>query len=467
MIKRNWPIFLLLLAFALYGFGTLLWGEHILANNGLGWDGQAYYWLSKNMLHYWEDRIISSYYALRVIPSLLVNIMHTVAGTEHTHQLTSANFGRLNLASILLGTVLLWRCLEGTSTLWRTIGIGALLSSFAFARMPFYYPILTDSFAFLIGALLLWGHQRNSFPIKAVATLLGAFTFPSTLVLALPLLVLRHSKGQSIPRRIETWLIVLCITIFIFLSLTGPAFRGGMPFDTVQPARWVVLLSIPFPLIYLIWLWRRYNGFPIPFNPKLHLNYRGAAVWGGIFTIVVLIVLWTRPATLPKGFAFMHIVDTGLLHPAVALVAHVSFFGPIMLIPLLFPRRFKEELEKLDMPLRWTAMLGLSMLVASESRTSIMILPLIILLCVRTLNNQSITTTGIAVLSLVAFLWSKVWFIINQGEMVGELLEFPRQRYFMHIGPWISTQAYLIQLAATIVTGRTLWLVLRRKKNAQ
>ena len=466
MMKRNWPIVLLLSAFVLNGFCTLLWGEHILANNGLGWDGQAYYWLSKNFLHYWEDHIISSYYALRVMPSLIVKMMHTVSRTEHTYEWTPVYFGLLNLASIFLGTVLLWRSLDGVRTVWRTIGIGALLSSFAFARMPFYYPILTDSFAFLIGALLLWGHQRDSVPIKAGAALLGAFTFPSTMVLALPLLALRHWEGQRIPRRIESWLIVLCITIFIFLSITGPAFLGGMPYDTVQPARWVVLLSIPFPLMYLIWLWRGYNGFPIQFNPKLLLDYRGAAVWGIIFTIVVLIILWARPAALPKGFAFMHLVDSGLLHPAVALVAHVSYFGPIMLIPLLFPRRFKEELGKLNLPLRWTAMLSLSMLVASESRTSIVALPLIILLCVRTLNNQSINAAGIVILSIVAFLWSKVWFTINQGEMAGELLEFPMQRFFMHIGPWMGTQAYLLQLAAAIATGTTLWFVLKKKENS-
>ena len=73
MIKRNWPIFLLLLAFALYGFGTLLWGEHILANNGLGWDGQAYYWLS-NFFHYWEDLVITSYYALRGMRAVVTGI---------------------------------------------------------------------------------------------------------------------------------------------------------------------------------------------------------------------------------------------------------------------------------------------------------------------------------------------------------------------------------------------------------
>lgn len=466
MLKQNRPIFLLLCFYGIYGLCALLFGERVLINNGLGWDGQVYFWMSRDFFHYVEDRILTSYHALRVIPSLIVKATHMMLKTEHTYEWTPIYFGLLNLASILLGTALLWRCLDGVRTVWRTIGIAAMLSSFAFARMPFYNPILTDSFAFLIGAILIWGHQRDSIPIKAGAALLGAFTFPSTMLLALPLLAMRHFEGQRMPRRTEVWLIGLGITVFIFLSVTGPAFLGGMPNETFQPTRWVVLLSIPIPLVYLIWLWRGFSGFPIHFNHQLLWNGGGAATWGAIMAIVVLVILWARPSTLPEGFAFVHLVDSGLLHPAVALVAHVSYFGPIMLIPLLFPRRFKKELGKLDMPLRWTAMLGLSMLVASESRTAIVALPLIILLCVRTLNNQRITTAGIVILSIVAFLWSKVWFGINEGEMTGELVEFPMQRFFMHIGPWMGTQAYLIQLAATVGTGIVLWFIIRRKENS-
>lgn len=464
MMKRNWPIFILLFAYSAYGLLTLWFGEHVLINKGLGWDGQVYFWMSRDFVEYLNDRILTAYHALRIVPSLIVKAMHIATRTEHTYELTPIYFGLLNLGSITLGSVLLWKCLSDVRTVWRTLGIAALLSSFAFLRMPFYYPILTDSFAFLIGSLLLWGYQRESIPIMAGATLLGAFTFPSTLVLALPLLVLRHSESTAIPRKSERWLIVLGVILFIALALTGPAFRGGMPNEAFQPERWVVLLSIPIPVVYLIWLWRGYQGFPHRFSLEGVLNIRGAAVWSVIFAVVVLVVLWARPSSLPEGLAFVHLVDSGLLHPAVSLVAHVSYFGPIMLIPLIFPKQFKQELETLGLPLRWTAMLALSMLVASESRTAIVGLPLIILLCVRTLKDKEITTKGVVILGILALLWSKVWFTINQGEMTGELLEFPMQRFFMHIGPWMGTQAYLIQLAATIATGLVLWSVLRKKE---
>jgi hypothetical protein len=464
MMKRNWPIFILLFAYSTYGLLALLFGERILANRGLGWDGQVYYWMSRDFFHYVYDQIMTSYHAVRIVPSLIVKAMHTVTRTDHSYELTPIYFGLMNLGSIVLGSVLIWSCLNNVRMVWRTVGIAALLSSFAFLRMPFYYPILTDSFAFLIGSLLLWGNQRDSIPIKAGATMLGAFTFPSTLILALPLLVLRHAESISVPRKPERWLIAFGVIIFIILSVTGPAFLGGMPSDTFQPQQWSVLLSIPFPLAYLIWLWRGYSGFPRRLDLKHQLNNRGLAAWLHIFAAVALVLIWAKPAMVPKSFAFLHLVDSGLLHPAVALVAHVSYFGPIMLIPLIFPKRFKQEIEKLDLPLRWTAMLALSMLVASESRTAIVGLPMIILLCVRTLNDRKITTTGIAAIGMLALLWSKVWFTINQGKMAGELLEFPMQRFFMHIGPWMGTQAYLIQLAATMATGLILWTVFRKKE---
>jgi len=464
MMKRNWPIFVLLLAYSTYGLSALLFGERVPTNNGLGWDGQVYFWMSRDFVEYVDDRILTAYHALRIVPSLIVKAMHTATRTEHTYELTPIYFGLLNLVSINLGAVLLWRHLRDVRMVWRTAGVVALLSSFAFLRMPFYYPILTDSFAFLIGALLLWGHQRDSIPIKAGATMLGAFTFPSTLMLALPMLVMRQTESTSVPSKPERWLMAFGVSIFIILSVTGPAFMGGMPNDTFQPERWVVLLSVPIPLAYLIWLWRGYNGFPLHVELKRLLSNRGAVAWSAIFAVVVLVVIWARPSSLPQGLAFVHLVDSGLLHPAVALVAHVSYFGPIMLIPLIFPKLFKQELERLDLPLRWTAMLALSMLVASESRTAIVGLPMIILLCVRTLNDRRITTTGIAAIGMLALLWSKVWFTINQGKMDGELLEFPMQRFFMHIGPWMGTQAYLIQLAATMATGLILWTVFRKKE---
>ncbi|MCF8257012.1 MAG: hypothetical protein K9J06_05640 [Flavobacteriales bacterium] len=461
MMKRNWPIVLLLSAFVFYGSCALLWGERILVNKGLGWDGQVYFWMSRDFFQYVDDHLLTAYHALRIVPSLIVKVMHIITRTEHTYELTPVYFGLLNLASIALGSLLLWNCMKAVRPIWRTVAITAMLASFAFLRMPFYYPILTDSFAFLIGTLLLWGHQRGSTPIKAGAALLGAFTFPSTLILALPLLVLRASDSSAISRRQEVWLTLTGAGIFIILAVTGPAFMGGMPNGTVQPERWTVLLSIPFPLIFLIWVWRGFRGLPHNKELKWILNGRGAVAWGAVMAFVGLIMLWARPSDLPNGFAFVHLVDSGLLHPAVSLVSHVSYFGPIMLVPLILPARFKQEIGDLDLPLRWTAMLGLSMLVASESRTAIVGLPFIILLCARTLDQQTITNRGLLVLSMLALLWSKVWFTMNKGEMEGVLTEFPMQRFFMHIGPWMGTAAYLMQLAAVIATGLLMWRILR------
>lgn len=462
MKREHWPIVLLFAAYACHALFAIFFGERIPVKGGLGWDGEIYYFISQDFMALWHGNVFDSYYIQRIVPSLLVKAMHWVSDTEHSYELTGTYFGLLNLASMLGGTVLLLSALREVNTRWRWMATMFALVSFGAMKHPYYYPILTDSFAFLLGAAMLWAYLRQRKWILAAVALIGAFTFPSIMLMALPLLVFNEKGSGHYPTvPTDRVLIVLLLLMIAALALLGPAFCGLMPFGTMQPSRLMVLVSLPFVLLYVTTLWWDVGIVQRLRASIVAMDRKGLALWAMLFIVVAALKLWTKPSPFTFSYFALHSVAYGVVHPAVWLVAHVIYFGPVFLLMLFFWKQVKQTLLRLPLPLFWCMMFTFMLTIRSESRTLIAGLPFILYIMVLAMRDVPLKAWQQAAMLGVAVALSKVWFPINEGMMTGDFLQFPMQRYFMHIGSWMSEMGYAINGATVVAVGVAVWAIMR------
>jgi hypothetical protein len=271
-------------------------------------------------------------------------------------------------------------------------------------KHPYYYPILTDSFAFLLGAAMLWAYLRQRKWILAAVALIGAFTFPSIVIMALPLLVFNEKGSGHYPTvPTDQVLIVLLLLMIAALALLGPAFYGLMPFGTMQPSRLMVLVSLPFVLLYV-------DGLVVGCGhsaaaSRLHCGHgqKGSGTLGRmLFIAVVALKLWTKPSPFTFSYFALHSVAYGVVHPAVWLVAHVIYFGPVFLLMLFFWKQVKQTLLRLPLPLFWCMMFTFMLTIRSESRTLIAGLPFILYIMVLAMKDVPLKAWQQAAMLMVA-----------------------------------------------------------------
>lgn len=462
MKREHWPIVMLLVAYACHALLNILFGERILVKGGLGWDGEIYYFIAQDFMSLWRSQTFDSYYIQRIVPSLVVKAMHGVAGTEHSYELTGTYFGLLNLVSMLGGAMLLLAALRDVPVRWKWMAAVFALFSFGAMKHPYYYPILTDSFAFLLGAAMLWAYLRKRQVLLALISLVGAFTFPSILMMALPLMVVKETeRGQHPSTPMDCLLVVFLLLLITAIALLGPAFNGGMPFGTVQPSRIMVLVALPFALLLVVALWWNVGIVSRIRASLATIDRKGLVLWAVFFLFVAVCKLWTKPSPFTLSYFALHSVAYGVVQPAVWLVAHIIYFGPVFLLMLFFWKKVQRTLVLLPLPLFWCAMFTFMLMWRSESRTLIAGLPFILYIVVLAMKDISVKAWQQVAMLLLALALSKIWFPINEGAMTGDFLQFPMQRYFMHFGPWMSDVGYAINVATVVVAGAAVWAIMR------
>ncbi len=115
-------------------------------------------------------------------------------------------------------------------------------------------------------------------------------------------------------------------------------------------------------------------------------------------------------------------VASALVHPGVAIVAHATYFGPVLLLFILYWKRLKQTLLEMPLPLFWSTFLSLTLMMGSESRALIAGLPFIICLVVMDLTQLQLNGWQQVSFLVLAIAFSQVWLPTNNGEMSGEFL---------------------------------------------
>ncbi len=465
---------------------TLLWGERIGINGGMGWDGESYVRWAADFPNQIFDLGTTRYHAQRVAPSAAVWGLMSLVGVKATFGNVVLAFRWLD-AALLVAAAGVWAHLAlrmqwRRATCW--VGFVAVFGCFANARHALYYPALTDTPALLLGMVVTWAYLLNHPIALWTCGLVGALTWPALTPIVCALLLLPR-LAEPLPSPDERWrwwlrgasavLAIAATAAFLALGvhyLAHPVQALGIP----KFAQWVrrdwLPITLPLLAVVLAGSWYVVVHQPALWNLAAFVRrqrwLRLALAVAGIVAIVVASSMWVaRVGTKgpgPTGAQFLCLQTLEAFRgPLWGLIHHVVYFGPIVVVAAL---RWPSVCR---IAASWGHGAALSLVVlvafaaASESRQWIHLLPLLVAATVAATDDVWTPRRALA-FTVLALAWSKLWLHVGYDKP-GDWRVFPTQRYFMNLGPWASDTSWAIHLAAVVVTAGVLWLVLRRRRD--
>jgi hypothetical protein len=459
----------LVLAALLISLTGFLFGERIQAGGGLGMDGQRYGAWARDFYHAVFIVGLDNLSIQRILPSAVIHYFFRLFSISPTDLNIIRAFGFLNVSLITL-SALTWCLIARELKISRGgkfLGFVGLFVNFAIMKWPSYYPVLTDIPAFFISILMLYSYLTNKKVGLLVLTALGAFVWFSLVYQGLLLLIFPRDKrinnANPAPYRLNllsaTVVAIIALLYMRHLVLTT---KLTLP-AAIEPMYSLIHLSIAAAVLYLLFALSRIWDWDGLFNIKRVLR----RIVTPDFALALLVFLsikflqgWLSSTQSPLGIdhLFYEVTSSALAKPAVFYVAHVMFYGPILILALFLWKPVSRLIHQYGIGLILCITMGLIMGLNSESRHVFNFFPLIIPFVVKVVDARPLGLWHHALFALLSILFSKVWLIIGGAPIYGDPNRFSDQLYYMNDGPYMSNDMYSIQATAVIIAGILLYV---------
>jgi hypothetical protein len=445
--------------------------ERIPYNGGLGFDGTTYAAIAKaGPIDSIKSRLIDSYYVQRMLPSVLVHGALEACRAQLTERNIIRGFVALNIILMAIN-VWVWQRIASELTLsrrGRLLGLVVLFGNLFVLKMTAYYPVLTDMAAYTVSLTMLYGYLRNSAMMLGLATLLGCFTWPPCVYLGGLLLLFprRADSGDNIDSRPWNY-VAACgfsaaVVAVLCYVLTKPDGRR-----TDYAIDWsVVYVSIAVAGAYIF---AAISTF-LRHSPVLNLR-RAVEQVLSVRTIALLAFLAAvrigQQSIAPKAGARMiqviceSLAPSSIREPGIFLVAHVVYFGPVVLLIVLLWGRICRTVAAYGLGLSLCILLGVAQGLESESRHVICTVAFLAPFAVKVLDETGWRARHFGVLAMMSLVCSKVWLTINTAPVRPDGPQWPDQRFLMNFGHAMSRPMYLIQAIVALVAACVLAAVLK------
>ncbi len=446
--------------YLVWGIAYIALGEKLPVNDGLGWDGLRY---ADIMIGLDSSAAIDSYRVMRIFPSTLLHGIFSVFGVAFSPDNIVLAFGLFNLLCIVTGLFFLKKIFLhlGLSLRTQVLGFVLIIFNHAFLKFIFYYPVLTDAAAFCLGVLLLYFYLKGQELNMVLVTLIGAFTQPLLFYLGLVLLAFPSQReevrpaGTSIQRLlsiVSVLFIGACVYYYIFSQGVVSEMENTLKLD--QGLLWFSIAGIGILYWFLPALLNNAELFRASYwLRKLSINRILLC-----FFLLLCVLLVSHKINYRNvqgdGFGTADILRSttlqGLTEPLIAPSAHAFFFGLVIVLMIVFWRSFCREAFAFGPGLMLSVLLAFYLFGnINESRRLICLFPWLAVLVLRVLDKQTLPSwfTGIvAVLSLVlSRAWLRIGYDINGGLDAAGTMDFPNQKFFMNLGPWMSKEMWQLQ----------------------
>jgi hypothetical protein len=438
-------------------------GEVLQVNNGFGWDGTVYAAIVRNFPDLVFGGQLDSYRIQRIFPSGAVHYGLRMSGLSPAADAHILRGFQVYNMLLLIAGVYAWNGIAarlGLSARGTWLGLAAIYVNFAVMKMTFYSPVLTDTTALVAGMFLLYGHLSEHAWLVWLVGFLGAFSWPLVLPTALVLLALPRTVAEPAADsgRVSVW---WCLAGGLAVAMTAAwrVFVTGQEIDGAEPVWrcWAPLAAVLLCVYLTAATWFLVDRDAISrlvrllCQPRLRsalaaLSLVAAVAW---LRIVVLVPSGAQGFTL-KQFLCAILVSS-VAKPGVFLLAHVVYFGPIVLATVFLWPRVCERIRRQGLGMVIVVGAGVLLSVASESRQLLSFLPFAAAFTVQTIDDLPRQRWHDALFLATALVLSKCWLPLNWGVPTGNILEFPDQLYFMNQGPWMSNGAYLVQGAIVLL----------------
>lgn len=462
------------LLIATYAVPAAAFGEAIPSAGGLGNDGLFYGSMAARFSHLVTTRAIDSYDVWRALPSGIVWAALRLVDLQPTPHHLVLGFRWLNAAELIaavfvLGAIARRLQLNPTAHWFAFVGV---FGSFFALKWVFYDPVLVDASGFFLAMLLLWAFLAGRKPAVAAITVLGAFTWPWVFVAGLVFLMVPRQVEWA-PARRRARLIALGASVATFVGTvvalgvidrtykptTGASeWKGFAALSTVLAAAWVAVGLYPVFVTLL-----RVRRVRVDLRMVLLGLSIAAAVTGAHAVLSAhpdkFLEHWRAPTATGDVFTFQF--WSSINKPAIFLLAHIVFFGPVLIVTVACWPRVVAAARRGGLPL--VLMLGAAVVlsVGSESRHDVDLIPLVVIFTAVAVQPR-LQPWHVAVLGGFAMLASKVWLPINHG------VSFRKQYLMMNEGPFMSGWSYVIQGSAVlaVVGAAALAFGVRRRRRA-
>jgi hypothetical protein len=158
-------------------------------------------------------------------------------------------------------------------------------------------------------------------------------------------------------------------------------------------------------------------------------------------------VIGPRPATQTMREYFSNTFVSAAVQPLTFYLAHVLYFGPILIFVLFVWTRVAARVREFGPGAIAYFGAAVFLSVNSESRLLINVLPFVVLLLVPFLEQVIASWPRWAIFASLTFVCSKAWLRMDRTLSVPYVggIEW-RSLYVSSRGPWIDHTAYLVQL---------------------
>ncbi len=466
--------------------------------NGFGWDGVLYGKMALNFPAMMGK--MDSYHAGRIFPSVMLHYLLVFFKIPLNLKTALVSF-QIYYFIILILTSITWvkimqRLKLAPITKW--IGFIALFINYPVLNFYFYYPPLTDGTALLIGVVMLYCYLTTNNILLVAVVVLSFFTWPTAIIIGLLIFIYHNVENKfslqqysfktQVPWLLLIWLpligAVLLIanlqsisTIILKYHINAPAVltkhNKGLYYN--WPAFFdSIILSAYFILIY----WYILKNFD--FINFLKSNFKSPILFKIIASILLIAILvyfkksFYDPAlpTVTVSQYASDFINLSARFPLQFAVCHIVYWGPIMLLLMLFFKEFINTLKQDNLPIFIGLLFTIIFSINAESRAITNFYPFILFVLLQVINKIEFKKPKIFIMifAMVSVLLSKVWLVIKlpattfPNYTVVDLDKFPYQWLFMNTGLWMNGQMFLLHAVVCIVLlGLFCWLMSKNK----
>ena len=427
-------------------------GERFEVNDGQGHDGVFYVEVTRDFGQLvWKDGV-SPYRVQRLFVPAVLHYGARLGGVTLTRERILEWWRWLDVACVALA-VGLWIGIAGRLELPRSgiwFGATCLVVNFAVLKWSAFYANLMDMPALLEAVAMVWCWFGRRQVELAVVTVAGAFTWPTAIYLGALLLAFpKEDAGEARPSRGLALALAAAPALVLVGLLRWFEGQGGVVIEqapyAVNPYTDLgILLAGAYVFAGLHELLRDSRLA----DPRW-LAARVASKGPWLATLLVALVKAAQVAlasAAAPGESQRNVVSvmiwSAAVKPAAFLVAHAVFYGPLVIVALLYWPRVAAAARRAGAGMTAALAFALPITIASESRQLVNFVPLFVPFVAQAVVERRWTRRDYLVFVALAVVGSKVWLRINP-DWIGNL-------YRLNAGPWFSEGTYLVQGALVL-----------------